>query len=215
MFRRLTYLALEHSLNAAYQARLNQRGYVAEGVFWRNKSAQFARFDSLLQQVGQASPHKNTIIADVGCGYGALYGLIKAIPKYQQLLYTGVDINSAMIKACKQQFPKEKNLFSIGRKPRQMVDFSLFSGTFNLCHINKTKFWEDYILDNLHQSWQLSRYGIVLNLLCDKKSHIRNQIYYANRSRFIESTTNLFGPTYATSTPQVTGDVTFIILRKR
>lgn len=214
MFRRLTHLALEHSLNAAYQARLNQRGNVAEGVFWRNKSAQFARFDSLLQQVGHASPHQNTIIADVGCGYGALYDFIKATPKYQHLLYTGVDINSAMIKACKQHFPNEKNLFSIGRKPRQMVDFSLFSGTFNLCHINKTKLWEEYIFDNLHQSWQLSRYGITLNLLCDKQSHIRNQIYYANRARFIESARHLFGPTSATSTPQVTGDVTFTILRK-
>ena len=214
MFRRLTHLALEHSLNAAYQARLNQRGNVAEGVFWRNKSAQFARFDYLLQQVGHASPHQNTIIADVGCGYGALYDFIKATPKYQHLLYTGVDINSAMIKACKQHFPNEKNLFSIGRKPRQMVDFSLFSGTFNLCNINKTKLWEEYIFDNLHLSWQLSRYGITLNLLCDKQSHIRNQIYYANRARFIESAHHLFGPTYATSTPQVTGDVTFTILRK-
>ncbi len=214
MFRRLTHLALEHSLNAAYQARLNQRGSVAEGVFWRNKSAQFARFDSLLQQVGHASPRQNTIIADVGCGYGALYDFIKATPKYQHLLYTGVDINSAMIKACKQHFPNERNLFSIGRKPRQMVDFSLFSGTFNLCHINKTKLWEEYIFDNLHLSWQLSRYGITLNLLCDKQSHIRNQIYYANRARFIESARHLFGPTYATSTPQVTGDVTFTILRK-
>ncbi len=56
MFRRLTHLALEHSLNAAYQARLNQRGSVAEGVFWRNKSAQFARFDSLCNRLGTL-PH--------------------------------------------------------------------------------------------------------------------------------------------------------------
>lgn len=213
MFRRLFQITIEHSLNSAYQARLSKRGCIAEGVFWRNKSAQFARFDALLKHVQKASPKQNTMLTDVGCGYGALYGFIKATPKYQQLLYTGVDINSSMIKACKQQFPKEKNLFSIGRKPTQMVDFSLFSGTFNLCHTNKIKFWEDYILYNLYQSWQLSRYGIVLNLLCDEQSHIRNQIYYTNRSRFIESATNLFGPTHATSTPRVKGDVTFMILR--
>ena len=213
MFRRLFQFTIEHSLNSAYQARLNQRGCVAEGVFWRNKSGQFARFDALLRHVQKASPKKNTIIADVGCGYGALYSFIKATPKYQQLLYTGVDINSAMIKACKRQFPDEKKLFSKGRKPKHMVDFSLFSGTFNLCHTSNIELWEDYIRDNLRQSWERSRYGIVLNLLCEQKSHIRNQIYYANRSRFIESTANLFGSTYATSTTQVKGDVTFTILR--
>ena len=214
MFRRLFQITIEHSLNSAYKARLSQRGCIAEGVFWRNKSAQFARFDALLKHVQRASPKQNTTLTDVGCGYGALYEFIKATPKYQHLLYTGVDINSAMIKACKQHFPNERNLFSIGRKPKQLVDFSLFSGTFNLCHTHKTKLWEEYIFENLHQSWQLSRYGITLNLLCDKQSHIRNQIYYANRARFIESARNLFGPTYANSTPQVTGDVTFTILRK-
>lgn len=215
MFRLFSQFALERSLNSAYQARLNKCGNVAEGVFWRSKSNQFARFNSLLKQIQKALPNQNITIADVGCGYGALYGYITEMPKHQQLLYCGVDINSAMIRACKQQFPNKKNLFSLGRKPKHMVDFSLFSGTFNLCYTTNIKLWEDYILDNLHQSWRLSRYGVVLNLLCDKHSHIKNQIYYANRSSFIKRASDLFGPTSATSTPQVTKDVTFVISREK
>ena len=211
MLRQFSYIALEHSLNRAYQARLTQRGNVAEGVFWRNKSAQLARFNSLLKIVEEISKTNNPTIADVGCGYGAMYDFMQKIPRYQSMQYQGVDINRAMIKACKNQFPDAAQLFSVGRKPRQTVDFILFSGTFNLCHTTNIALWEKYIFSHLQQSWNLCRNGIILNLLCDKTPQIRNQIYYASRKKFIDDASRLFGPTYAISTPQVSGDVTFIL----
>ena len=111
---------------------------------------------------------------------------------------------------CWSNFPEKTHLFS-----SKEVDFSLFSGTFNLCFLNSHQTWEKYIFSNLKQSWLKSKFGIVLNLLCENKANIKNQIYYANRRQFISRATELFGPTYAISTPKVSKDVSFIITKHR
>ena len=213
MLRRVIYAALERRLNSAYRDRLSARGTTPNGVFWRNQSTQIARFDALLAIVTKLSPVKNPSIADIGCGYGAMLDFIEKTPRYQGMRYQGIDINQAMIAACKQQFPNQTKLFLVGKHPRSQVDFCLYSGTFNLCHTADPDLWEDYIFTNLQKAWQSSRYGFVLNLLCAPKTQIKNQIFYADRRQFIARATSLFGPTHATSTPHVNGDVTFVIAK--
>ena len=213
MLEHISYTALEYKINQAYQTRLKQRGNNAEGVFWRNQSTQTARFAALLEITRKASPNLQTTIVDIGCGYGAMLNFIEQSAYSQKILYSGVDINRAMIRACWQKFPEKKHLFNVGRKPTQEVDFSVFSGTFNLCFSNNLETWEKYIFSNLEHSWKKSRFGLVLNLLCDMQPSIRNQIYYANRKQFITRAKNRFGPTHAISTPYVSGDVTFIITK--
>ena len=213
MLKNIFYTALEYKINQAYRTRLKQRGNNAEGVFWRNQSTQIARFAALLEITRKASPNLHTTIVDIGCGYGAMLNFIEQSAYSQNILYSGIDINRSMIKACWQKFPKKKHLFKLGRKPFQEVDFSVFSGTFNLCLSNKLETWEKYIFDNLEQSWKKSRFGLVLNLLCKNQPSIRNQIYYANRKQFITRARERFGPTHAISTPHVSGDVTFIITK--
>ena len=213
MLKHISYTDLEYRINQAYQTRLKQRGNNAEGVFWRNQSTQIARFEALLEITKKASPNLQTTIVDIGCGYGAMLDFIEQSAYSQTILYSGVDINRSMIRACWQQFPEKKHLFRLGRKSYQEVDFSVFSGTFNLCFSNNVETWEKYIFSNLEHSWEKSRFGLVLNLLCEMQPSIRNQIYYANRKQFITRAKNRFGPTHAISTPCVSGDVTFIIIK--
>lgn len=215
MFHHISYSALEYSINRAYKSRLKQCGQNAEGVFWRNKYTQIARFETLLRITKEASPNPKIMIADVGCGYGAMLNFIEQSAYSKSILYNGVDINRSMIKACWSNFPEKTHLFKVGRKASKEVDFSLFSGTFNLCFLNSHQTWEKYIFSNLKQSWLKSKFGIVLNLLCENKANIKNQIYYANRRQFISRATELFGPTYAISTPKVSKDVSFIITKHR
>lgn len=213
MLRRFVFAALERSVNRAYRSRLALRGTEPEGVFWRNKSSQIARFDALLSMLKQLSPTARPTVCDVGCGYGAMFDFISNTQRYQTVAYRGVDINRAMVAACKDTFPDHKSLFSVGTHPNSMVDFCVFSGTFNLCHTQDTDLWNEYIFRNLERCWQRSRYGLILNLLCAPASHIKNQIFYAHRPSFIARAQNAFGPTHATTTPHVMDDVTFTILR--
>ena len=182
-------------------------------MFWRNQSTQIARFDALLDLVTTVTPAANTSIADIGCGYGAMLEFLQKTPRYQRFHYIGVDINRAMINSCKQRFPAQKQLFFIGKQPPLLVDFCVFSGTFNLCHTMDTSLWLDYIFINLQSCWQRSRYGLVLNLLCAPQTQIKNQIFYTERETFIANASRVFGPTHARSTPHVTGDVTFLIAK--
>lgn len=213
MLRRFIYASYERQINRAYRNRLADRGKTAQGVFWRSESSQIARFDALLSLVHQIAPQMPVSIADIGCGYGAMLDFIKSTPAYAQTAYHGVDINPAMITACHQKFPADQNLFSTGNTPRKMVDFCVFSGTFNLTHSDDAALWTDYIFSCLERCMNKARYGLVLNLLCAPRSTITKQIFYADRAAFIRRAEASIGPTHARSTKYVSGDVSFVITR--
>ncbi|MDC1383086.1 class I SAM-dependent methyltransferase [Candidatus Puniceispirillum sp.] len=214
MLRRLLFAGYERQLNRAYRNRLASRGSTAQGVFWRSQSSQFARFDALLSLVHQLRGDQPTSIADIGCGYGAMLDFISASTAFRQIDYQGVDINRAMIAACKQKFPYQTGVFSTGNKPSSMVNFCLFSGTFNLTHSHDPALWNDYIFTCLDRCMARAQYGLILNLLCAPKAKIQKQIFYASRAAFIQRAETHFGPTHAQTTRHVTGDVSFVITRK-
>ena len=209
MLRKVIYAVLESKLNRAYRDRLVSAGASPKGVFWRNQSTQIARFDALLDLVTTVAPVANPIIADIGCGYGAMLEFIQKTPRYQHFRYVGVDINPAMTSSCKKLFPTQKQVFYVGRHPPSQVDFCVFSGTFNLCHTTDASLWNDYIFVNLESCWKRCRYGLMLNLLCASRTQINNQIFYAERENFITNASKMFGPTQSRLTPHITGDVTF------
>ena len=214
VLHRLLFAGYERQLNRAYRNRLASKGNTAQGVFWRSQSSQFARFDALLSLVHQLRGGKPTSVADIGCGYGAMLDFISASPTFRQIDYQGVDINRAMIAACKQKFPYQTGIFSTGNKPSTMVNFCLFSGTFNLTHSHDPTMWNDYIFTCLDRCMKQAQYGLILNLLCAPKAKIQKQIFYASRTAFIQRAEAHFGPTHAQSTRHVAGDVTFVITRK-
>ena len=214
MLRRLLFAGYELQLNRAYRDRLASKGRTAQGVFWRSQSSQFARFDALLSLVHQLRGYQPTSIADIGCGYGAMLDFINQSSKFQHIEYYGVDINRAMIAACRQKFPHQPDIFSTGNRPSCNVDFCLFSGTFNLTHSHDPAIWNEYIFACLDYCMAKTRYGLVLNLLCAPKSKIQKRIFYTSRAAFIERAETHFGATHAQSTPHVTGDVSFLITRK-
>ena len=174
LLRRFIYASHERQLNRTYRNRLANRGRTAQGVFWRSQTSQIARFDALLSLVYQLAPQKPVTIADIGCGYGAMLAFINKTTTYAQTIYHGVDINRAMIAACHQTFPTDSALFTIGNAPQKLVDFCLFSGTFNLTHSNDPDLWMDYIFACLDRCMTRARYGLVLNLLCTPKAKIES-----------------------------------------
>ena len=214
LLRRLLFASYERQLNRAYRDRLASKGNTAQGVFWRSQSSQYARFDALLSLVHQLRGYQPTSIADIGCGYGAMLDFINQSSNFRHVDYLGVDINRAMIAACRQKFPHQPDIFSTGNRPSRIVDFCLFSGTFNLTHSSDPALWNDYIFACLDSCMAKTRYGLVLNLLCTPKAQIQKQIFYASRAAFIQRAEAHFGPTHAQSTRHVAGDVSFVITRK-
>ena len=211
--------SIDARINRAYAACLAQHGPTPQGVFWNSQKTQSARFTALLAAVSHdqnlwQQDGDTPVIADMGCGYGALLAHMRARPVLAVWTYHGIDMTPAMIRACRTKYPDMAAQFTIGKTPPVPVDYCLFSGTFNLCLINDPVRWQQYILDALIPCWRASRYGMVLNLLCAATPTIRNHIYYASRDIMVAALKTRFGDVTWYPTRQVKHDVTFKVTRR-
>ena len=214
MFKRLSQSFFEASIKSAYTRRFKQRGAQAEGVFWASRISQTARFEQVLADMKNEFGSTRFSLADVGCGYGALFNYIRSKPAWYQIEYSGVDITPEMVRYCKRQYPAHKNRFSLGRLPKHPVDFAVFIGTFNLCHTDNYQLWEDYILRQLAASWTRVRYGLILNITSFETSKISNHIFYVNPHAFADKLANQFGPVNTKPTKFVPQDTTYVISKE-
>ena len=214
MFRRLSQSLFEASIKSAYTRRFKKKGAQAEGVFWSSKVSQIARFEQVLADMKTEFGSASFCMADIGCGYGALFNYIRSKPAWRQIDYNGVDITPKMVAYCKRENPYDQHRFSLGRKPKQPADFAVFIGTFNLCHTDNYELWEDYILRQLTISWPLVHYGLILNITSLETAKINNQIFYVNPEVFADTLTSRFGPVSATPTQFVPQDTTYIICKE-
>ena len=220
MIRRLSALwpfSVEAGVIRAYTAALGRHGASPQGVFWNSAKSQNARFAALLAVIrrhragadgGSASL---PVIADIGCGYGALLDHMLARADYAGWGYFGVDINPAMIRACHQRFPDRQAGFGVGSAPPKPVDYALFSGTFNLCMIDDAARWQRYILDQLAICLPHCRDGMVLNLLGRRRMTISNHIFYADRQAVLVQLRQRFGDVHDVDTPGLKHDMTLFI----
>ena len=178
MIYKFKKLIFEKIITKTYTNNFIQKGPTPNGVFWNSQFSQELRFELSLKHV--ISKKEIVSIADIGCGYGALYNFIKK-KKYKNVLYSGYDINKKMIEFCKSNFPNCIN-FSIGNTPINKVDYCIFIGTFNLCFTDDYNFWENYIFENLLNNWKQCKKGIILNISTKFNGNIENKIFYANEN---------------------------------
>lgn len=211
MLNRISQKLFEASISNAYTRRFKEKGAAAEGVFWASKLSQTARFDHILSQIMAQDTSQNIHLADIGCGYGAMWEFIQKTPRFHNLVYSGYDINAAMIGHCTRHFSDGEQRFQIGRKPHRKTDYAVFVGTFNLCHTDDYDLWQDYILRQLSYSWKEVRKGLALNITSLANPRIQNQIFYIEPAKFKARLEREFGRTHASATRYVDNDASFII----
>ena len=178
IFRALRY---SKRVKNVYTKRFAKYGRSPSGVYWSNVERQQSRFKIILDQILYVKPRGRISIADVGCGYGALLEFIWENSAYNRMLYTGYDINPALIAACRSHPKFPADAFNIGDCPNVRTDFSLMSGTYNMAVTDDAADWEKYFLDCLAKCWKYSSEGMVFNLLCGEEAHISDgRLYYCN-----------------------------------
>ena len=183
MINKLLYAYLNNKLNKVYNENFLRKGKTPNGLFWNSHFNQIKRIQELLDILLLYSQSNITKIADVGCGFGTMYKLIKNNIKYKNFLYQGVDINKQFINECNLSF-KNEVLFYYGASPSETVDYSIMSGTYNYSTSKSIDIWEDYIIKNLLECLKYSKKGILLNLQFSIPTKIQNNIFYADPLRF-------------------------------
>ncbi len=178
----LIYELLNKQISKIYSKRFDNYNNTPKGVFWNSKLSQDLRLNIILNKILQNTKNEKCSIADVGCGYGRLYEIIKERNLDNKFQYYGFDINQNLINFCKNNKEFENVEFAISAFPFKNIDYVVISGTYNLTPTNNIPLWEDYIIKNLTSNWKLVKKAMIFNCLIKEKRKIEKKLYYTELS---------------------------------
>ena len=207
----LIYKLLNKQISNIYNKRFDNFNNTPKGVFWNNKLSQDLRLNIILDKILQNSKSDEFSIADIGCGYGRLYEIIRERKLGGKVQYHGFDISQKLISYCKNNKDFENIKFSISAFPFNKTDYVVMSGTYNLAPTNNISLWEDYIIKNLTSNWNLVEKAMIFNCLIKEKKEINNALYYTELSWIKRICENNFGKVQIFKNQLLKDDITIVI----
>lgn len=173
-------------ISRVYTYRINECGPVANGVFWRDADGQMLRLELLLQTVTGEDLNGPITVNDLGCGYGALFDLIKDEPMMKGGRYFGYDISPDMVKAAQARTKDPRATFILSPVATETADYAFASGTYNMSMGSERHLWAHYIKTSLTGLWAKTRKTLAFNLLDINAATKLDDLYYADRREFLE-----------------------------
>ena len=178
----LIYKLLNKQISNIYDKRFDSFNNTPKGVFWNSKLSQDLRLNIILDKILQNTKSDEFSIADIGCGYGRFYEILKERNLDDKVKYHGFDINKKIINFCKNNKDFVNVKFGINALPFDDTDYVVMSGTYNLTPTNDISLWEDYIIKNLTNNWKFVRKAMIFNCLIKEKRKIEKKLYYTELS---------------------------------
>ena len=178
----LIYKLLNKQISYIYNKRFDTFNNTPKGVFWNSKLSQDLRLNIILDKILQNAKSDEFSIADIGCGYGRFYEILKERNLDDKVKYHGFDINQKIINFCKNNKDFVNVKFGISALPFDDTDYVVMSGTYNLTPTNDMSLWEDYIIKNLTNNWKFVRKAMIFNCLIKEKRKIEKKLYYTELS---------------------------------
>ena len=173
---------LNKQISNIYNKRFDTFNNTPKGVFWNSKLSQDLRLNIILDKILQNAKSDEFSIADIGCGYGRFYEILKERNLDDKVKYHGFDINQKIINFCKNNKDFVNVKFGISALPFDDTDYVVMSGTYNLTPTNDISLWEDYIIKNLTNNWKFVRKAMIFNCLIKEKRKIEKKLYYTELS---------------------------------
>ena len=207
----LIYKLLNKQISNIYNKRFDTFNNTPKGVFWNSKLSQDLRLNIILDKILQNTISEKISIADIGCGYGRLYEIIKNRNLDNKVQYYGFDINQKLINFCKNNKDFKNVEFAISALPFKKTDYVVMSGTYNLTPTNNILLWEDYIIKNLTSNWKLVEKAMIFNCLIKEKKEINKALYYTELSWIKRVCENNFGKIQIFKNQLLKDDITIVI----
>jgi trans-aconitate methyltransferase len=162
-----------------YSEKLKRHGATARGVDWPSAASQYLRFVQLLKVCDFSRPFS---LNDFGCGYGALLEYFEYRHPKVAILYHGIDISPPMIEAAKLRWKHNTQAkFSTDSACREIADYSLASGVFNVKLNWPIEEWEAYVSSILIDLRANSRRGLAVNFMLPLKEPPEEPLLYRTR----------------------------------
>jgi SAM-dependent methyltransferase len=207
----LIYKLLNKQISHIYNKRFDNYNNTPKGVFWNSKLSHDLRLNIILDKILKIAKDEEFSIADIGCGYGRLYEVIKERNLDGKVQYYGFDINQKLINFCKNNKNFEHVEFAISAFPFKNTDYVVMSGTYNLTPTNNISLWEDYLIKNLTSNWKLVKKAMIFNCLIKEKKEINKALYYTELSWMKRICENNFGKIQILKNQLLKDDITIVI----
>lgn len=173
-------------VSRVYDYRINERGPVANGVFWKDADGQQLRLEVLLQAVQAQDLNGPITVNDLGCGYGALFDLLADEPMMKGGAYWGYDISTEMIAQARDRHQDPRANFIISPVATETADYSFVSGTYNMSMGAHAALWTHYVKTSLNMLWNKTAKVMAFNMLDENTPNKLDDLYYADRQTILE-----------------------------
>lgn len=168
-------------VTTAYRLQYRRNGATPKGVFWSNADNVKKRFDILCRVFYPEDVARGeSSIADLGCGYGALYDYLKTHPIIRGGEYHGYDICESLLDACETRIKDPRATFHHAMRVTQPADYSIVSGTFNLKLDADEADWLAYTQISLKALWNQTDRALAFNMLDVADTAPMDGLYYAD-----------------------------------
>lgn len=173
---------IHQAVSEYYTRKIEQHGATPQGVDWNSDTGQSLRFEQLCKVI-QADQFS---IADLGCGYGALFTHLRK--HHHEFRYLGLDISTSMIDAARQYNANTAASFVQSQQVESPIDYIVASGIFNVKFDREHPEWLAYIVDTLEHMNSMSLKGFSFNCLTSYSDpeRMRSDLYYADPCLFFD-----------------------------
>lgn len=164
----------------SYDFTVRRLGTTPQAVLWRSRWSQRARYKTLLRVLDPDRRRPGLVIADLGCGYGALWEMIRRKRYMVGGRYLGYDMSARMLAAARDRVDDPRAAFVQAAAPTEPADYTLASGTFGLRLDTPEDAWTEWVRDRLRRMAETSRRGFAFNLLDGRGSDRRDTLFYGD-----------------------------------
>ncbi len=179
------------AVGAAYRAAVLRHGPTAAGVGWSSSQAQMLRL-RVLTRILDDDPDEAVTLADIGCGYGALWPLVAERRAPRVAAYTGYDIVPRMVSLARAAHGADPRArFQLGEAPEGPVDYALVSGTYNFRDRMPVADWRARVERALAEVAAHCRKGLAVNFLHRRGGRDLRHMYYTTPDDWTETARSL------------------------
>ena len=174
-------------VGAAYRDAVLRHGPTAAGVGWSSPQGQMLRLRVLLRILDD-DPAETVSLADIGCGYGALWPLLQDRDAPRIEAYTGYDIVPRMVTLARTAHGADpRTRFVLGQVPDGPVDYAIISGTYNFRDQIPLADWRARVEQALSDVATHCRKGLAVNLLHRRGGRNLKHMFYSTPDDWTET----------------------------
>lgn len=172
------------AIKTLFHDYLEEYGVGSASVGWRDEGRHRLRFGKLAE-VMEPIPDEPITVADLGCGYGALFGYL--LDRGVQIeRYVGYEVSPDMLAAARATVTDPRAEFVESSSVLEPVDYSFACGTFFNKFGADHAVWDAYVKESLKTMAERSKRGFAFNLLSTYVDWQEPHLFYGDPKDYFD-----------------------------